>query len=182
MNKNFDINQIRHLLSLYYDGETTVEQEQILTEYFTCNDNIPDEFTADKQLFIALKNSQQELYQNTPQDIENQFADFIDELAKKESKPRFKFSTFYRIATAACITLVLGIGIYSVFNKTNLNIQDDYLLAENTYIITDEKEAYETTQMALMLLSQNLNKSNNAINNTNTKINDINNKLKNILK
>ncbi len=182
MNKNSDIKDIKHLLSLYYDGKTSIEQEQYLLEYFTRHDEIPEEFFADKQLFITLNANRQKQYENVPENIETQFASFIDNLAEKENKKRFYISKFYRVATAACIALILGVGVYFYFNNSSNKINDDYLLAESTHIITDEKEAYKTTQMALTLLSQNLSKSNKALNSTNNQINDINNKLKNILK
>lgn len=182
MSKNSDITDIKNLLSLYYEGKTDIEQEQYLMDYFTRRDEIPEEFIADKQLFIALNANRQEQYENVPENIEVQFASFIDNLAEKENKKRFNISRFYRVATAACIALILGIGVYFHFNNSSNKINDDYLLAENTHIIIDEQEAYETTYMALSLLSQNLNKSNKAINSTNSQLNNINNKLKDILK
>lgn len=46
--------QLKKLLDIFYEGESTPEQEKELREYFASESNIPEEFRADAELFRAM--------------------------------------------------------------------------------------------------------------------------------
>ncbi len=59
-----EYNEIKHLLEKYLEGETSLEQEEQLRQYFLNNDAIAEEFDYAKQLFTHLhKVSEQKMIQ-----------------------------------------------------------------------------------------------------------------------
>ena len=49
-----DIQHIKHLLQRFYDGTSTVEEEQRLCDYFCNADNVPEELKTDQKMFRHL--------------------------------------------------------------------------------------------------------------------------------
>ena len=45
-----ELNKIKQLLGKYYEGITSVEEDQFLKDYFQ-NDSVPAELEADRELF-----------------------------------------------------------------------------------------------------------------------------------
>ena len=51
MTYNMTIEQIKSLLSRFYEGQTTSEEERLLADFFRRED-VPEELQEDKQLFL----------------------------------------------------------------------------------------------------------------------------------
>lgn len=51
---DFPPRQLREALTRFYDGRTTPAEEQALAAYLTAADDVPAEFAADRDVFLAL--------------------------------------------------------------------------------------------------------------------------------
>lgn len=158
------INEIRRLLNLYYEGETTQEEETQLIVFFEMSKNIPEDLDAEKAIFLNLQKVSESILPSN---------DFEDRLLKViENRERHKMSSVWgrfhrwkKISVAACLSLmVFGVVTYLIFDKNN-----------NPYEITDERLAYDKTKEALLLVSTKLTKVDVELN----KMNYTLNKLKN---
>ena len=73
MTYNMNIEQIKSLLSRFYEGQTTPEEERQLVAFFRRED-VPEDLQQDKQLFLLLaQTSEQEM----PQDIADEITAFV---------------------------------------------------------------------------------------------------------
>lgn len=55
------VEDVKHLLSLYYSGETTPDQEAALTHYFLSHSEVEPSLRDDRRIFIALAHSRDQL-------------------------------------------------------------------------------------------------------------------------
>lgn len=105
-----NIEQIKSLLSRFYEGQTTPEEERLLADYFNMSkahvaslggdesgeqahtrlaqdfhrEDVPEELQEDKQLFLMLAQiSDQEM----PADIAEEITTFVNNLGQTEKKP-----------------------------------------------------------------------------------------------
>lgn len=123
MTYNMTIEQIQSLLSRFYEGQTTPEEERLLAAYFRCED-VPEELQEDKQLFLMLAQiSDQEM----PTDIAEEITAFVNNLGQTEKKPVlsevkhhkgiiYRLKTppkmWYRVAATVAILLAIGGGVF----------------------------------------------------------------------
>lgn len=148
MNTRIDIDR---LLKLYYDGNTTQEQEQQLADYFKSVDDIPDYHKADRDIFLALHSAQP-----VPPELEEELSSLIDRLDSGEKIVQSiakRRSRNWIIGIAASIAILFGIGITLIPESSSMN----------RYECTDQNIACAETEQALILLSQKLNKANKGI-------------------
>ncbi len=138
---------IDNLLEKYWEGETSLEDEKVLKEYFKSTD-VAEEHAAFKDLFGFFDNESRITYP-----IDNQSSE-------TESKPTLKVRSLsikkYIFAAAAIFVLTIG----SIIVVKNLNNNDQ---PKETYSqvqeIEDPEEALRVTKQALALLSKKLNSS-----------------------
>jgi hypothetical protein len=151
--------EIRTLIHAFYQGETTVEEEQIVLRYFE-NENIPDELTEEKELFLQLYQSEPV---EIPENLESKLSALIDRLAEKEkekkiSPPKTRQLWLWMSSTAACIIILIASGVL-LNNQTGVNTDP---LAQQNHpegnVITDPEKIAIETQKALILVSRNFNK------------------------
>ena len=110
MTYNMTIEQIKSLLSRFYEGQTTPEEERLLADYFNMSkahvaslggdesgeqahtrlaqdfhrEDVPEKLQEDKQLFLMLAQiSDQEM----PTDIAEEITAFVSNLGQTEKKP-----------------------------------------------------------------------------------------------
>ena len=110
MTHNMNIEQIKSLLSRFYEGQTTPDEERLLADYFNMSkahvasfggdesgeqahtslaqdlrrEDVPEELQEDKQLFLMLSQlSDQEM----PADIAEEITAFVNNLGQTEKKP-----------------------------------------------------------------------------------------------
>ncbi|MDE6279052.1 MAG: hypothetical protein K2M05_03685 [Paramuribaculum sp.] len=111
MNNNFDINHIRLLLGKYYEGATSLTEEEQLAAFFNeADDNlIPKDMLADKKLFAAMKELQPRLSESEiPGDLIGMIDEIISQPEVKQSsadngkKPRL-FIRYSALAAAAAL-------------------------------------------------------------------------------
>ena len=107
---NMTIEQIKSLLSRFYEGQTTPEEERLLADFFNMSkahvaslggdesgeqahtrlaqdfhrEDVPEDLQEDKQLFLLLaQTSEREM----PQDIAEEITAFVNNLGQTEKKP-----------------------------------------------------------------------------------------------
>ncbi|HNV53393.1 MAG TPA: hypothetical protein PKM28_10910, partial [Tenuifilaceae bacterium] len=96
--------RIKTLLEKYYQGETTLEEESLLKEYFSKN-SPSDIDLADKYLvdfFLASKTQ-------IPVDLNEQLDNLIENEWERETK--LKFSTILKWAGSVAAVLIVALGI-----------------------------------------------------------------------
>lgn len=128
--------KIRPLLEKYFDGETSIEDERILKNYFS-SDAVAPEFSEHKDIF-GFYTAEKTLTSTREFPI------------KKESNIR------QILSVAASVVVALGIGFMLL--KTQPEVASDLGSFDDPEIALIE------TQKALALIGQNLNKGKESIN------------------
>ncbi len=140
--------KLTQLLEAFYDGTTTIEEEQELYQYFTSAD-VPEELEAEKRVFLGLYNLSADDDIEVPSSLSNKLSSLIDDLSEKE-KPKRRSIMIRRVsAIAASLLLLISVGLFI------LNDRHPHSVLADTY--TDPEEAYIETQKTLQLISSTLN-------------------------
>ncbi len=126
-----DYNKIEILIEKYFQGETSLAEEKELRSYFS-SQNVAPHLEQYKAMFGYFSQAKFDLY---TKDFPRQ------KIAKK---------TMW-ISIAASTVVLLGMFAFYVNNVQNLEVKNDL----GSY--DDPQEAFEQTQKALALLSQNVN-------------------------
>ena len=140
------ITEIRKLLDRFYLGETTLEEEQILQEYFS-SASIPEELIPDRDLFKSLGNASDSVA--VPEGLNKKILDVIDQQEKKVVRTR-RISVFSLSGLAAGLLMVIAlyVGYFRDDGPTRYAMTDTY---ENP------QDAYEEARNTLAYVSVKLN-------------------------
>lgn len=145
--KTEDINS---LLTKFYEGETSPEEETRLFDFFR-QENLPAEWEKDRELFISLSAFEPEI----PNELEDRMSEFIDSLEKSENQAKKVGRKIemrrYVVGIAASVLLIIGVGLWNQSRKSS----DENFLAD-TY--ETPEQAQEATMEALQLFSQHFSK------------------------
>lgn len=137
---------IKELISLYFDGKTTAEQESFLKEFFS-QEAIPEIYKEDQLLLQALF---QKDSIPIPTDLEQKLQASISHLALQEEKhKRIPFKTWGWMAAAATLIIALSLPLYFI-QKSQQN--------ESPQLSQVDHNKIQEAQKALILLSKNYNK------------------------
>lgn len=150
MKKKFDIEEIKRRLNAYYDGSTTVAEEQLLRKFFSENANIPPELEADRQLFSDINNAI-DLEVEIPADLEAELIQHIDKLADAEKRKHRWITRYKSLSIAAGVALLLATGVLVAVNSGNGTTgESPVVIAENndTSIIVEEVATVEQADTA----------------------------------
>lgn len=126
-------NRLRTLLQLYYDGETTPEQERELAAFMTSDAPVAPEFVADREMFRALASAR------IPDGFDRRLEESVDDMLAKT--PRRRLTAW--IAGAAACTLLVGTAFEAY--KAYDGIGDPVGLPQEM----TAREIAENTEMAL---------------------------------
>ncbi len=126
-------NNIEALLDKYFEGETSLQEENVLKEYFTQTD-VPQHLEQYQAMFAYFAQNKKE---KAPQNIQ-----------VKPSKKSWNISWLPKVAV---VLLLLAIG-YAIYPKGISKAEKK-----------EAQIAFLETQKALKLISQNLNKGNVAV-------------------
>lgn len=142
-----EYNHIEELLERYYDGKTSVVEEQMLKDFFT-KEEIPAHLSAEKEMFLQLAALQ------SPQGMEERLEKLIDQWDTTERRS-IKAASKRRIirlqwitSIAASLFLLFGTGWYMYMPQLTTR-QDTCATPE---------EAYAQAEKALVIFSTALNK------------------------
>jgi len=137
--------KIEEILNKYLEGESTLEEEMILKEYFSQAD-LPAEHREMKELFQYFAQANQEAAPHF--DVSAELNSLVENEWKKETRNRFRQVITW--ASSAAAVLVLSFAIFQYMNKPEVIIKDTY---------KDPKLAYAETKRALLLVSRTMNRS-----------------------
>lgn len=127
---------IENLLNRYYEGETTLEEEKVLREFFSGKD-IPPHLAEHAPLFSWASAEREETFEpeiNLPAD-------------EPATVPLYRHRTVFTRITAIAATLLILFGIVFLLRQAK----------EERSRELQARIAYEQTREALMILSVNLN-------------------------
>jgi len=143
------LEKIRKILDRFYQGETTLEEERMLEEYFSST-TVPEELIPDKDLFQSIGAGNDSVV--VPTDLNQKIIDAIGHVESKATRTR-RISLFSLSGLAA--GLLIMIAVYLFYIRTN----KPELLASNQMIDTfhDPLDAYEEAKRALAFVSSKLN-------------------------
>lgn len=129
-----EINNIKNLIEAFYNGETSIEEEKILLDYFA-NADIPSELLAEKKYFDQLRKLDAvKIPDELPLKINNLFDNFEKEEIRSKRFRRLIAWT----SSAAAVIIILFTGYHYNTNK-NLISGNDSLLANSTIRIDSQR-------------------------------------------
>lgn len=155
-----DYNNIRKLLDKYWEGESSVQEEVQLRDFFNGSD-VPEDLKSYQPLFQFFKMEQEKkLNEDFDKRLIQQLESSEKSLAKVRSLP------FYLMRIAAVGLLLISVYFVSqqLFYKTDKTIVTNY--EEMT-----PEEVYAQTKQALLLVSAKLNKGTDVANDGLSKMN-----------
>ena len=127
MKQKYDINEIKRLLEAYYDGNTSIEQEKLLCDFFATSTDIPAELEPDRQLFATL-HSTSEIKIEIPTGLEHKLVSLIDNMQRHEQQNNKKWiKRFAYISAAACVIALFTLGL-KIFNSNDNHINQEVVL------------------------------------------------------
>ena len=143
------IADIRKMLDRFYLGETTLEEEKKLYDYFSSH-TVPEEFIPDKELFQTMGSGDNAI--EVPEDLNQKIIESIDQVERKATRTR-RISVFSLSGLAA--GLLVMIAVYLFYIRT----ESPTLLATNQMSDTYENpiDAYEEAKRTLAYVSAKLN-------------------------
>lgn len=143
-----DLKRIKALLEKYYKGETSLEEEKILKEYF-CKENIDAEFIPDKDIFMYQIQENEDIH-NVP-DISNEIWESLNSCEENKDKKNNKLAyVFLRIAAG----ILILVGSYYIISDQVLNT-DQNIIIKDTF--SEREVAYEQAKETLLYVSALLN-------------------------
>lgn len=139
--------EIKNLLDKYYNGDTSLEEEDLLKNYLS-QDNIPEEFNVDKKLFSNLF----EVHSDEPNlNFEEEIIKAI-EFAKKSEGEGERSPKIYKLfalwAAAASVIIIIGIGFLFTSKQNEILLTDTF---DDPYL------AMQETKRVLSLFASKLN-------------------------
>jgi hypothetical protein len=144
-----NIKEIRKILDRFYAGETTLEEERILKEYFSAA-RVPEELLPERDIFRSLESASNEV--EIPDTLDQKIINVIDQQEKKVVRTR-RISVFALSGLAAGLLVVIA--LYLGYFKSD---QTDRLASgQLTDTYNDPYAAYEETKKTLAFVSSKLN-------------------------
>ncbi len=144
-----DQKRIEILLQKFYNGESSLEEERILQEFFSDAEKVPQKFRAEREQFMLYHEVNSEAMPS--KDFLESLESMIDSQSVKEIKLTSR-RRLYRIASLAA-SIILFVGIYFAFMKIRTPRQTPVLA--DTY--KNPEIAYQETQKVLYYVSEKLN-------------------------
>lgn len=143
--------EIRQLLERYYAGDTTLEEEGLLKEYFGAG-GVPEEFAGEQEIFRYYSRSQYETDIPEPSpDFEKRISAAIDREAERESVSVRK-RLYIAISGMAAAVLILSAAYF--FFERRSDIHDTY---------SDPEVAYTEAMKILYGISVRMNEGTKAL-------------------
>lgn len=145
------IEQLRKILERFYRGETTLEEEKKLQEYFSST-KVPEEFIPDKELFQTFASGDESV--PVPGDLDQKIIASIDQAERKSVKNR-RISVFSLSGLAAGLLVMIAVYLFFIRQGDSRSF-----LATNQWSDTyeDPVEAYEEAKQAMMYVSVKMNR------------------------
>ena len=127
------------LLDKYYKGETTLEEEKLLKEYFAAMNGD----SAEKEMFGYFQDEC-----NVPSDLEASVSSGLNEKLRKRKITRIRFFSISSVAAAILIILSIYLNIQT---ERNAKVENDFLVMEKALFQVSESIQPEEQQEMLVL-------------------------------
>jgi hypothetical protein len=155
-----DYKYIEQLLEQYWQGNTSLEEEQILRTFF-CQKEVPASLMPYRALFVYQQEEQQ---QHLGEEFDAKILAQIDEQPMRVVRAQriplsHRFRPFYKAAAAVAILITVGTAASRspLFNQQEEEMGDEeFATIQETY--TDPDRAYSDLSDALMTVSDRIQK------------------------
>ena len=148
-----ETDKMKILIDAFYEGKTTLEEEQELYRYFLRED-IPLEFEGERQIFLEMYGEGSDEIE-LPEGFSLRLENLIDDLGQKE-KSKKKITLHRRLTgIAASLALLVSIGLYTHSQHNNSTLFVD--------TFNNPEEAYIEAQQTLELMSLKMNQGFNQL-------------------
>jgi hypothetical protein len=168
---------IEKLLTAFYNGDTTREEESILREFFNAK-KIPEKWNVDRTLFHALYDPSEI---SVPKDFSKRLKNNIDKYIKETdiSKKSKKIRHLFTVAGSIAATILFLVGIFFFHDRpfsSNERITDTYIDPQEAAIVAGKIITMVSVNLnkgflPLEKTKENINKTNKILN-ENLKLND----------
>lgn len=139
--------KIKKLLDKYYNGNTSIEEEDLLKNYLS-QDNVPEEFKSDKVLFTNLFESQSDVPELNFEAEISKAIEFANILDREEEKSPKIYKLFALWAAAASVIIIIGLGFLYTSKQNEILLTDTF---DDPYL------AMQETKRVLSLFASKLN-------------------------
>ena len=136
---------IEQLLTKFYEGISTPEEEHLLMDYFLNEANVDEKWKEEQQLFRLLHDTQIQV----PADVSKRLEESIMKMNAPRKSIPFRKKWYYWISSAAAVVL-LCIGLFFATRESSHPKMAD--------TFSDPKEAALVAQQTLIYMSAQLNK------------------------
>ncbi len=162
--------QIHRLLEKFFEGNTSIEEEKALQNYFASDTSGDTEWRLLKRQFDLFASARDLKFNSL--DLESEILQKIEDFEKQKiEEPKRSFPlTRFLVAASISLAVILS-GVFILRSKKN----------GPTDTFADPQLAYAETQKALLFVSQKLNEGMKPLDNIN-KIKDATGQLKNLEK
>ncbi len=148
-----DYKKIKILLDNYFDGNTSLEDESKLQQYFL-SDHIDQKLLEYRPIF---QNYHEEKNIKLGEDFDRKLFEKIQDIEDQKTKSIFLIPRWMKVAA----TVALLIGITFIFKNQFVSDSSSKQIAWETYEPESPEEAYEAAKNALLLVSNKLNNGTN---------------------
>lgn len=143
--------EIKGLLQLYFDGETTLEQEEQLIKYFT-TDEVAAELKKYQGFFAGVSELSSENMSHAELNIE---ADIIDFINRNETGSKNNTRTLWQIVSGVAATVILVMGGWLLYQQQEMNYTDTYDNPEVAYAVAEQALNYVSVKYNKGLAAMN---------------------------
>lgn len=143
------IEKVRKMLERFYRGDSSLEEERSLQDFFSSN-SVPEDLLADQELFKAFVDTGESI--EVPVDLNSKILDTID--AAEKASTRTKRISLYSFSGLAAGLLAL-IAVYVFFLRNDEPVLLSAQQEVDTY--ADPMLAYEEAKRTLAFVSVKLN-------------------------
>jgi hypothetical protein len=137
-----DLKKLKLLLEKYYEGETSLEEEKILKEFFG-QEGLLEENFADKEILGFFNSDKTHLPTNFDQELKALIEDEF------KNNPKRRFLKIIKWSGSIAAAIIIAIGIFEI------NFKEQPHLYVDTY--KDRDKAYKETEQVLLFISQTMN-------------------------
>jgi hypothetical protein len=149
------VEEIRKMLERFYLGETTLEEEKMLYEYFSSH-TVPEEFLPDKDLFLTMGSGEDTV--PVPEDLNQKIIESIDQVERKATRTH-RISVFSLSGLAAGLMIMIAVYLFYIRTDTSRMMASNQMA--DTY--EDPLDAYEEAKRTLAYVSAKLNNGTNEL-------------------
>lgn len=144
-----ELSRVKILVDKYFDGLTSLEEEQELRRYFAQAENIPEEYQAVKMMLGTFDT----LSHETP----NREVNVHAEIKRRNT---FRLNMKWMTGIAAAVAILVGVAITLAPNSRNMEVSTEtapaYICYVNGVKVEDDKVAYAEANRILGSLSEDV--------------------------